>query len=56
MSRDKKKRARLSGVNSPALANDMLVRMRPARERMPDIVAASRRRASIADRERKKSR
>lgn len=44
MSKDKKKRKRKSDVNSPPLTDEMLARMRPAREVVPGIVAAAKRR------------
>ena len=42
MSKDKKKRTRRS--DSPPLSDDLLARMRPAREVVPGIVAAAKRR------------
>lgn len=44
MNKDKKKRTRRSDVDSPPLSEDMLARMRPAREVVPGIVAAAKRR------------
>jgi uncharacterized protein (DUF4415 family) len=44
MSKDKKKRVRRSDVDSPRLTDEMLARMRPAREVVPGIVAAAKRR------------
>jgi uncharacterized protein (DUF4415 family) len=44
MSKDKKKRTRKSNVDSPPLTDEMLARMLPAREVVPGIVAAAKRR------------
>ena len=44
MSKDKKKRTRRSDADSPSLTDDLLARMRPAREVVPGIVAAAKRR------------
>jgi uncharacterized protein (DUF4415 family) len=44
MSKDKKRGKRKSDVSSPPLTDEMLARMRPAREVVPGIVAAAKRR------------